>query len=142
MSKRRVKSRRLPLLHSGDYKGVEQIPVRKNFVPLLTFLAVPAVVGLGSIFVLKKMFSPGPKVSAILSAPVFIGAGAAYVAGESVKATPEMKVGLTLVGGGIGWAIQYYAINPIDEQRDAEAIAAAEAERDANWRWYNPLSWA
>ena len=140
--RKRVKHRRLPLLHSGDYKGVEQIPVRKNFIPLLLPVLAVAGVGLGSVLVLKKMFAPGPKVSAILSAPVVIGAGAAYVAGESIRATPEMKIGLTLVGGSIGWAIQYYAINPIDEARDAEAAAAAEAERGANWRWYNPMTWA
>jgi hypothetical protein len=142
MSKRRVKSRRLPLLVVGDYKGVTEIPTRKNFIPLLLPVLTVMGVGVGGVMVIKKLFAPGPKISAILSAPVIIGAGGAYVAGESIKATPEMKMGLTLVGGAVGWAIQYYAIAPIDEQREAEAAAAAEAEKDANFRWYNPFSWA
>lgn len=115
------------------------IPLRRNFVPLLFPILVPA--GIAIVGAIAAYKAAGPKASAvasIFSAPVIIGAGAGYAVGAATKADDRTRVAYAVVGLGAGWILQQYIIGPAEVKAEA---AAATAAHDAAYRWYNPLTW-
>jgi len=92
---------------------------------------------IGGIYLAKKIFV-GRQTEALWSAPVLVGGAGMYAVGAAVGLKDEAKIALSVAGIGLGWAVQYYLLAPIAQEAE---IAADEAQRKADWRWYNPLSW-
>lgn len=115
------------------------IPVRRNFVPLLFPILVPAGIAVvGAIAAYKALGPKAPALTSVFSAPVLIGAGAGYAIGAATKADDKTRVAYAVVGLGAGWIMQQYIIGPAEVKAEA---AAATAAHDAAFRWYNPLTW-
>lgn len=115
------------------------IPLRRNFVPLLFPILVPAGIAIvGAVAAYKALGPKAPALTSIFSAPVVIGAGAGYAIGAATKADDRTRVAYAVVGLGAGWILQQYIIGPAEVKAEA---AAATAAHDAAYRWYNPLTW-
>lgn len=115
------------------------IPLRRNFVPLLFPILVPAGIAIvGAVAAYKALGPKAPAITSIFSAPVVIGAGAGYAIGAATKADDRTRVAYAVVGLGAGWVLQQYIIGPAEVKAEA---AAATAAHDAAYRWYNPLTW-
>lgn len=132
---------------------------RKNVAPLVAAAAIPvagdvakvAVVpffdiikpvvwtgaGVLAVWGAKKLFV-GRKTEALWSAPVLVGAAGSFAVGSALKMSDEAKVAVTVAGAGVGWMVQYFFLLPQEEAAD---IQAEQAQREADWRWYNPFSW-
>lgn len=115
------------------------IPLRRNFVPLLFPILVPAGIAIvGAVAAYKVIGPKASAVASIFSAPVVIGAGAGYAIGAATKADDRTRVAYAVVGLGAGWILQQYIIGPAEVKAEADAATAAH---DAAYRWYNPLTW-
>jgi hypothetical protein len=73
----------------------------------------------------------------LVSAPVLIGGGAGYAVGVATKADDKVKIAYTLLGVGVGWAVQQYVIAP---QLVKDAVAVEELER-TRFEWTSPSTW-
>ena len=124
------------------------VPYRKNIAPAVVALLpyTPYIIGgvvvIGGLIYAKKYIGSSPKIGALLSAPTVLGAGGAFLGARAAKLDDTMTVAATLMGGTLGWALQYYVLSSVDAQMQQKAAEAAQAQREADFRWYNPLSWA
>ena len=124
------------------------VPYRKNVAPavLAVLPYTPYILGgvviIGGLIYAKKYVENSPKVGALLSAPTLFGAGSAFLGARVAKLDDTMTGAVTLMGGVLGWALQYYVLAPIDAKMQQKSAEAAQAQREADFRWYNPLSWA
>ena len=73
----------------------------------------------------------------LVSAPVLIGGGAGYTVGVATKADNTVRIAYTLLGVGVGWAVQQYVIAP---QLVKDAVAVQDLERE-RFEWTSPSTW-
>lgn len=109
-----------------------------GFIPLLLPLApliLPAAV-IGGVALVSYKSAKG--MSNVFSVPVLIGGGAGYAIGAATKADDKTRIAYAVVGVGVGWAVQTYVVAPAEVQA---AVAAEKAAYEANFKWYNPMSW-
>jgi hypothetical protein len=124
----------------------KQYPLRRNIAPALVLPFLPYILGgvvvVGVGMYAKKYVEDSPKVGALLSAPTLFGAGSAFLGARVAKLDNTMTGAATLMGGVLGWALQYYVLSSVDAKMQQKSAEAAQAQREADFRWYNPLSWA
>ena len=106
-----------------------------GFLPALAVgaVAVPIIgVAVGGYFLWKSDL-----LGTLVSAPVLIGGGAGYAVGVATKADNKVRIAYTLLGVGVGWAVQQYVIAP---QLVKDAVAVEELER-TRFEWTSPSTW-
>ena len=150
---RRVKYRKLKPLDvslvakkEARKKSYGVAAARSNPLPLVPLAVGGAVVVLGGM-ALYSTFTSGlsgawSTVKPLFSGPVLIGGGGMYAVGSALGMEKNTVVAMTAVGVGAGYLIQRYALAPVEAQAQADAAAQAQADYEANWRWYNPFTWA
>lgn len=112
----------------------QRIRVRKNFLPLIP-LAVPVLLGGVSIAAIAlAMRKTADKAKAFVSMPAVVGAGVGYIAARAYKQDAKMQAAATISGYAAGMWLNNYLYK-------AE-LEKAKEEYEANYRWYNPLTWA
>ena len=149
---RRVKYRKLKPLDrnlaakkEARKKSYGVAAARSNPLPLVPLVG-GAVVVLGGM-ALYATFTSGlagawSTVKPLFSGPVLIGGGGMYAVGSALSMEKNTVIAMTAVGVGAGYLIQRYALAPIEAQAQAQAVADAQAAYEANWRWWNPFTWA
>lgn len=149
---RRVKYRKLKPLDTSlvakkeaRKKSYGVAAARSNPLPLIPLVG-GAVVVLGGM-ALYATFTSGlagawSTVKPLFSGPVLIGGGGMYAVGSALSMDKNTVIAMTAVGVGAGYLIQRYALAPIEAQAQAQAAADAAAAYEANWRWWNPFTWA
>lgn len=121
------------------------IPLLLPLAPLAPLILPAAVIGGVALVSYKSAKGMSEAAASVFSVPVLIGGGAGYAIGAATKADDKTRIAYAVMGLGVGWAVQKYVIAPAAVQAAVEAekaaVAAEKAAYEANFKWYNPMSW-